>query len=53
MDETMDKDAAGPSLECANPWPHLATLFPFSEYSDNFLNVKLSSMVKKNEYDLI
>ncbi|RXN21849.1 zinc finger BED domain-containing 1-like protein [Labeo rohita] len=37
MDETMDEDAAGPSRECANPWPHLARLFQFSEQvNDNF-----------------
>jgi len=40
MDETMDGDAAGPSRECANPWPHLARLFQFSEFSEIFLNVK-------------
>jgi len=40
MDETMDKDAAGPSWECANQWPHLTRLFPFSEYSEIFLNIK-------------
>jgi len=32
----MDEDAAGPSRECAKPWPHL-TRFQFSEI---FLNIK-------------
>jgi len=29
-----------PSQECANPRPHIATLFQFSEFSEIFLNVK-------------
>ncbi|KAL1264178.1 hypothetical protein QQF64_004533 [Cirrhinus molitorella] len=37
MDETMDEDAAGPSRECANLWPHLTRLFQFSEQvNDSF-----------------
>jgi len=40
-DETMDeKEAAGPSRENANPWPHLARLFQFPEFSEIFNIVK-------------
>jgi len=33
MNETMDEDTAGPSLECAN---HLARLFQLSEFFEIF-----------------
>ncbi len=49
MDETMDEDAAGPSRECANPWPHLARLFQFSEQvNDSFYFKCLLCLPKQN-----
>ncbi|KAL0148838.1 hypothetical protein M9458_055847, partial [Cirrhinus mrigala] len=49
MDETMDEDAAGPSQECANPWPNLARLFQFSEQiNDSFRFKCLLCLPKQN-----
>ncbi|RXN39153.1 transposase [Labeo rohita] len=49
MDERMDEDAAGPSRECANPWPHLARLFQFSEQvNDSFRFKCLLCLPKQN-----
>ncbi|KAA0722450.1 hypothetical protein E1301_Tti007094 [Triplophysa tibetana] len=48
--DTMDEeDAAGPSRECANPWPHLDRLFNFSEQvNDSFRFKCLLCLPKQN-----
>ncbi|XP_062305904.1 uncharacterized protein LOC134010055 [Osmerus eperlanus] len=49
MDETMEEDEAGPSRECVNPWPHLASLFKFSEQvNDSFRFKCLLCLPKQN-----
>ncbi|KAK0153174.1 Zinc finger BED domain-containing protein 1 [Merluccius polli] len=49
MEETMEEDAAGPSRECANPWPYLARLFTFSEQvNDSFRFKCLLCLPKQN-----
>ncbi|XP_062325452.1 uncharacterized protein LOC134026580 [Osmerus eperlanus] len=45
----MEEDEAGPSRECVNPWPHLASLFKFSEQvNDSFRFKCLLCLPKQN-----